>query len=168
MLRIVGHHRAVYSHSPPGYVCPFCNYVVGGGDERVSPDHVVERTAETLTYVSPKWWPNNHGALLVIPTAHFENLYELPDELGSPLLRATRRAALALKSAYRCDGVSTRQHNEPAGNQDVWHYHIHVFPRYAGDELYGNRGSWADPAEISRRADLVRDAYTELDGSRSD
>jgi histidine triad (HIT) family protein len=29
-----------------------------------------------------------------------------------------------------------RQHNEPAGNQDRWHYHMHVFPRYAGDDLY--------------------------------
>jgi histidine triad (HIT) family protein len=33
----------------------------------------------------------------------------------------------------------TRQHNEPAGNQDVWHYHMHVFPRYAGDDLYFTR-----------------------------
>jgi histidine triad (HIT) family protein len=41
-----------------------------------------------------------------------------------------------MKAAYGCDGTSTRQHNEPAGNQDVWHYHMHVFPRYAGDRLY--------------------------------
>ncbi len=33
-------------------------------------------------------------------------------------------------------GTSVRQHNEPAGNQDVWHYHMHVFPRYTGDDLY--------------------------------
>lgn len=153
----------MYSHKPPDYVCPFCNYAAGGGDDRVSPDHFVERTDETLTYVSPKWWPNNHGALLVIPTKHIENLYALPDELGLSLVRATRRAALALKSAYSCDGVSTRQHNEPAGNQDVWHFHIHVFPRYDGDGLYGSHGSWADPTEISRRANLLRGAYLTLD-----
>ena len=44
-----------------------------------------------------------------------------------------------MKAAYSCDGVSIRQHNEPAGNQDVWHYHLHVFPRYAGDGLYGSQ-----------------------------
>lgn len=152
----------MYSHRPAEYVCPFCNYAAGGGDDRVRPDHFVERTVATLTYVSPKWWPKNHGALLVIPAAHFENIYEMPDDLGAPLLRATRRAALALKAAYSCDGVSTRQHNEPAGNQDVWHFHVHVFPRYDGDGLYGSHGSWADPGEISRRADLVRDAYANL------
>ncbi len=41
-----------------------------------------------------------------------------------------------MKAAYGCDGVSTRQHNEPAGNQDVWHFHLHVFPRYVDDQLY--------------------------------
>ncbi|MEV0649771.1 HIT domain-containing protein [Phytomonospora sp. NPDC050363] len=40
-----------------------------------------------------------------------------------------------MRATYGCDGVSTRRHNEPAGNQDVWHLHVHVFPRYAGDAL---------------------------------
>lgn len=41
-----------------------------------------------------------------------------------------------MKRVYGCDAVSTVQHNEPYGNQDVWHYHVHVFPRYDGDNLY--------------------------------
>lgn len=56
---------------------------------------------------------------------------------------ATR--ALALKAALSCDGISTRQQNEPAGDQDVWHYHVHVFPRYADDGLYGSLGEWSTP-----------------------
>ena len=44
-----------------------------------------------------------------------------------------------LKEALACDGTSTRQHNEPAGNQhDMWHLHVHVFPRYDGDNLYAS------------------------------
>lgn len=72
----------MYSHAPQAYRCPFCAYVRGDGDDRVGQEHVVERTDATLTYVSPKWWPNNEGAVLVIPTEHHENLYTLPDELG--------------------------------------------------------------------------------------
>ncbi len=41
-----------------------------------------------------------------------------------------------MRAAYPCEGTSIRQHNEPAGGQDVWHLHVHVFPRYAGDRLY--------------------------------
>jgi histidine triad (HIT) family protein len=48
----------------------------------------------------------------------------------------TRRMALAIKLAWNPEGTSTRQHNEPAGNQHVWHYHQHVFPRYGDDNLY--------------------------------
>lgn len=143
-------------HAPAGYDCPFCTYVAGGENDRVDQRHLVERTDDTLTFVSPRWWPNNEGAVLVVPTAHHENLYELPDSLGAPLLRATRRAALALKAAYGCPGTSTRQHNEPAGNQDVWHFHVHVFPRYPDDNLYRERPRWADPSEMAERAERVR------------
>ena len=41
-----------------------------------------------------------------------------------------------MKTAYGCEGISTRQHNEPAGMQEVWHFHLHVFPRYLDDGLY--------------------------------
>ncbi len=60
-----------------------------------------------------------------------------------------RAVALALKAAYGCDRVSTRQHNEPAGGQDVWPYHLHVFPRYPGDGLYG---SYRRPTSAEARA----------------
>lgn len=152
----------MFSHAPPGYDCPFCRYVRGDENERLQQRHVVERTAATLTFVSPKWWQNNDGAVLVVPCQHFENVYEVPDELGEPLLRATRRAAIALRAAYGCEGTSTRQHNEPAGNQDVWHYHTHVFPRYEGDDLYRSASRWASPEEMAVRATQLREAYAEL------
>jgi histidine triad (HIT) family protein len=85
--------------------------------------------------VSPASWPNNPGHVVVIRTQHFENIYDLPAEIVGMLHAAIRTVALALKAAYACDRVSTHQHNEPAGNQDAWHYHVHVFPRYAGDSL---------------------------------
>ncbi|HVM07494.1 MAG TPA: HIT family protein [Acidimicrobiales bacterium] len=147
------------SHEPPGYECPFCLYVSGGENDLVQQRHVVERTDDTLTFVSPRWWPNNPGAVLVVTTQHIENLYELPEHVGGPLFAATRRAAVAIKSAYECPGTSIRQHNEPAGNQDVWHLHVHVFPRYEGDGLYGARPAWADPDEMAERATALRGAY---------
>ena len=44
----------------------------------------------------------------------------------------------AMKETYGCDGTSLRQHNEPAGNQVIFHFHLHVFPRWEGDNLYAN------------------------------
>jgi histidine triad (HIT) family protein len=148
------------SHEPPGYECPFC-LLAAGGETRLSQQrHIVARTPDTLTVVNPRFWPNNPGSLIVVPVGHHENLYVLPDEVGAAVHRAVREAACALRLAYECKGTSTRQHNEPAGYQDVWHYHVHVFPRYPGDDLYGSRpGGYLDHAAMANYAAMVRAAY---------
>jgi histidine triad (HIT) family protein len=110
-----------------------------------------------VAFIASVQWPNNRGHVVVIPARHFENLYELPDHLGAPLLSATRRVAIALKSAYACPGTSTRQHNEPAGSQEVWHYHVHVFPRYPDDQLHASQRASIPIDERVRQAALVRE-----------
>ncbi|BDP41396.1 hypothetical protein DAETH_13650 [Deinococcus aetherius] len=128
--------KATYHHAPEGYFCPFCEVVRGGRRARTQPEDIVFQTGKVTAFVAAGWWPNNPGHVLVAPNAHFENIYELPDEYSAAIYAVARRIALALKSAYGCHGTSTRQHNEPGGGQDVWHYHLHVFPRYEGDSLY--------------------------------
>ena len=56
------------------------------------------------------------------------------------------------QQAFECDGTSTRQHNEPAGNQDLWHLHVHVFPRFEGDDLYR---SWYRESTPEERLDFA-------------
>lgn len=145
----------VVRHEPLGYRCPFCALQRGVLDERNQPTDVVGVTDLAYARTAPKWWPANPGAVLVIPRGHHENLYDLPDDVGHEIWDLTRRVAVGMKRAYGCDGVSTRQHNEPAGDQDVWHLHAHVFPRYDGDQLYlrhldaayvpaSDRAGWAE------------------------
>jgi histidine triad (HIT) family protein len=124
------------THEPQDYACPFC-IVGGGGETELSTQaDVIARTDHALALISPRWWPNNLGHALVVPTVHFENIYTIRAEFGHAVHDLVRTIAIAMRRSYGCDGISTRQHNEPAGYQDVWHYHVHVFPRYTGDELY--------------------------------
>jgi histidine triad (HIT) family protein len=123
-------------HAPPDYRCPFCRYVNGEFDEWNAVTDLVARTGTVLARVSPKWWPNNAGHVIVSPIEHFENLYELPRAVGHAVFDMVQSVAIAMRETYGCEGISTRQHNEPAGNQDLWHHHVHVFPRYVGDGLY--------------------------------
>ncbi|MGY6499806.1 MAG: HIT family protein [Acidimicrobiales bacterium] len=147
----------MFNHEPTGYACPFCRNLETGESDH--PLEVLHRDDDVMVKVNAKWWANNPGSVLVIPVEHHENIYDLPPELATPIQRAARRAALAMKQAWGCDGVSTRQHNEPAGNQDVWHYHLHVFPRWDGDDLYGSSASWADAVEVRRVAAELRAAW---------
>lgn len=128
----------MYTHAPPDYRCPFCLIAAGIEDPAVATRQadVVLRDDLVVAFVAADWRSNNPGHVLVIPARHYENVYSLTLEVGASIQAAVRNVALAMKQAYRCDGVSTVQHNEPAGNQDVWHYHVHVFPRYDGDNLY--------------------------------
>ena len=126
----------MHNHAPENYECPFCG-IVRGVDGLTNSDHIVLANEDVTAFVAANWWPNNPGHVLVVPNDHYENIYDLPDELGTPIHAAARRIAIALKTAFECEGVSTRQHNEPVGNQDVWHYHLHVIPRHPGDRLYG-------------------------------
>lgn len=144
-------------HAPDDYECTFCRIAGGGDGHLTSQQHVVYRDDDVTAFVASHWWPANPGHVLVIPNSHIENLYELPPELARPLMAATQRVALAMKQAYRCEGVSTRQHNEPAGNQDVWHFHQHVFPRWRGDRLYQRHDEKAvapEAAKVQRAAAL--------------
>ncbi|MEM7362808.1 MAG: HIT family protein [Pseudomonadota bacterium] len=135
-------------HAPDNYDCPFCRIVVGDFGEGVATtaDDVVLRSDLVTAFVASHQWPNNPGHVLVVPNQHFENIYTLPTELALPIHRIARSLAIAMKEAFSCTGTSTRQHNEPDGGQDVWHYHLHVFPRFPGDNLYGS-GRIAVPAE---------------------
>jgi histidine triad (HIT) family protein len=102
--------------------------------------------------ISPHWWPNNAGHVVIVPNAHFENIYDLPQVYAHRIQDVAQVLALAMKHTYHCQGISTRQHNEPAGNQDVWHYHLHVFPRYEGDNLYLSQRSTEVASAEQRRA----------------
>jgi histidine triad (HIT) family protein len=150
----------VHSHSLPEYRCPFCELVGGAERERNSQADVVWQDETTTAFVSPKWWETNPAHVIVVPNDHFENLYEIPAGALGAVYETAKRIALALRSAYGCDGTSTRQHNEPGGGQDVWHFHVHVFPRYEGDRLYEQnaRVRWTETAERLPYAERLRAA----------
>jgi len=152
--------NAMYNHAPDEYDCPFCRLAIGLDTDHSGQDDVVCRDEDITAFISLHWRPNNPGHVLVVPNEHYENVFDLPPELGDPLQRIVRNVTLAMKHAYGCDGVSTVQHNEPHGNQDVWHYHVHVFPRYENDDLYASRRRLTTAEERRPYAEKLREALS--------
>ncbi len=139
------------SHAPNGYSCPFCRIQGNEFNDRNQPTDIIAVSDRAYARIAPKWWPGNSGAALVIPRRHIENLYTMPPGDGHAVWDLTQAVAVAMRETWDCDGISTRQHNEPAGNQDVWHLHVHVFPRYTDDLLY-QRHDHAQKIGASERA----------------
>lgn len=77
----------------------------------------------------------NPGHMLVLVKPHRANIYALEDELAGAVFRTAARMARAAKRAFGCEGVTLLQANEKAGAQTVFHFHIHVLPRWEGDGM---------------------------------
>lgn len=128
----------MYNHAPENYRCPFCLLArrEENADDYSRLSDIVYQDEWVAAFVASHQYARNEPNILVIPNAHYENIFDLPPALGAAIYRVARRIAFALKRAYACDGISTRQHNEPGGSQDVWHFHLHVTPRFANDWFY--------------------------------
>ncbi|MFW9825616.1 MAG: HIT family protein [Candidatus Thorarchaeota archaeon] len=147
----------IISHAPEGYICPFCKIAQRKENKNLlsTVNDIIYQDEVFTALVSSHQWPNNLGNVLVFPNEHYENIYDLPAELGNNLQSIIKGVALAMKQTWGCDGLSTRQHNEPAGGQDVWHYHVHVTPRYIGDEFYSNYSMNRALLSPEKRAELA-------------
>ena len=128
----------MFNHAPEDYNCPFCLLEQGIENEPMSSvqTDIIYHNQSVTALISSHQWPNNPGNVIIIPNEHYENIYDLPIHFVPKIHALAKAMAIAMKMAFTCDGVSTRQHNEPAGNQDVWHYHLHVTPRYKDDNFY--------------------------------
>ena len=140
---VYGQGKHMHTHAPSEYICPFCLLVQRKENDQTQlrQTDIVFQTTDITAFIATRRWPNNQGHVLIIPNEHFENIYDLPVSLSSKIHLASRDIALAMKAEYQCDGIMLRQHNEPAGDQHIWHYHLHVLPRYQNDDFYNTQKS---------------------------
>ena len=77
--------------------------------------------------------PAARGHALVIPKEHYADLFEIPADLAAEAVKLAKRLLPAMKEALSCDGFQLVQNNGEAAGQTVFHYHVHLIPRYTGD-----------------------------------
>lgn len=113
--------------------CIFCKIVAGE-----IPCFKIYEDEHTLAFMDIN--PANRGHALVIPKAHSPDLYESPDESLAVTLATARKVASAVRATVNPDGINLVQANGPGAAQSVFHLHVHVMPRFTGDELKLNWG----------------------------
>lgn len=131
--------------------CAFCRVVAGTLESsRVYEDD------EVLAFMDIQ--PVTDGHLLVIPKRHAPHLADLDERLGMSLFRVGQRLAGALRaSGLPCEGVNLFLADGEAAFQEVFHVHLHVFPRTAGDG-FRIEADWRERprAELDETAERVR------------
>jgi histidine triad (HIT) family protein len=132
--------------------CIFCAIAAGDG-----PAEVVDSDEHTVAFMDIN--PATRGHALVIPRTHSADLMEISDEDLERTSLAARRLARKIDAALAPDGFNVLNACRPAAWQTVFHYHLHVIPRYESDPLklpWIPRG--ADAAQIRAVAEQIRGA----------
>jgi histidine triad (HIT) family protein len=104
--------------------CIFCKII-----KREAPAYIVDENDNVIVFVTPE----NHP--LIVTKKHISDLYSLDDKLASAVMIEAVKIAKAVKAALNCDGVNLVQSNEPEAGQEVFHFHLHIKPRWKGDKV---------------------------------
>ena len=99
--------------------------------------------------------PATKGHALILPKEHYRNLMDLPEETAAEAIKMAKKLALKMKEKLHCDGVNIVQNNEEAAGQTVFHFHMHVIPRYKDD---GQVIGWKPGSPSAEEMDMVLEA----------
>ena len=111
---------------PPAGHCTFCDIIRGAAEVSVCYED-----AHALAFMDIQ--PVNPGHVLVAPKVHYESLLDLPPETASQLYAVVARLAPIVSAATQAEGMNIIVSSGAAAGQDVYHFHIHLIPRRAGD-----------------------------------
>jgi histidine triad (HIT) family protein len=130
--------------------CLFCGIVAGD-----VPAQIVDSDEHTVAFMDIN--PATRGHALVVPRKHSTDLMDVPNEDLERTMIAARRLARRMEETLDPDGYNVLNACRPAAWQTIFHYHLHVIPRYEDDPLklpWIPRG--AEPEEIAEVAEMIR------------
>jgi histidine triad (HIT) family protein len=139
--------------------CIFCKIVAGA-----EPASIVYQDDLCTAFMDIQ--PVNAGHILIIPNDHASYLNDLNEDVGCHLFQIAQRITVALyRSGITCEGVNIFLADGAVAGQEVFHVHLHVFPRYKGDKfgfIWGlDSSTLPDRFELDAVARQLRDALSQ-------
>ena len=102
--------------------------------------------------------PATRGHALILPKNHYANLYELPDETAVKVMLLAKKMAVLMTEKLGCDGFNLVQNNGKAAGQTVFHFHLHLIPRYKED---GQTLGWKSLEPTLDELEIIKNIITE-------
>lgn len=108
--------------------CIFCKIV-----SKQAPSSILYEDKTAMVFLDIR--PLNMGHTLVIPKAHYIDIFDIPENELCQIHKVSKLVSFAVKKATDADGISIIQQNGTAAGQDIFHFHVHVVPRFFGQKL---------------------------------
>lgn len=97
--------------------------------------------------------PATKGHALILPKEHYANLYELPDETAAKVMKLAKKLAIQMTERLGCEGFNLVQNNGELAGQTVFHFHMHLIPRYRDD---GQKIGWKPGEAAQEELEKIR------------
>lgn len=133
--------------------CVFCKIIKG----EIPSDKIYEND-DFLAFLDIN--PINPGHIILIPKAHYGNLYEMPDKVLSDIAPIIKKMAIAAKQGTNADGINIGMNNDGAAGQIVPHAHFHIIPRFSNDGLRHWPGKpYINKKETDKIAEKIKNSF---------
>ena len=127
--------------------CIFCKLANG-----VFPTNTIYEDEEFRVILDLE--PAAKGHALILPKDHYKNLYELPDETAGKVMKLAKNMAIRMTDKLGADGFNLVQNNNEIAGQTVFHFHMHLIPRYNDD---GQKINWIKGAPSAEELTAVKE-----------
>lgn len=101
--------------------------------------------------------PATKGHALILPKNHYANLYELPEDVAGDVMKLAKKMATTMTDKLGADGFNLVQNNGEIAGQTVFHYHLHLIPRYIED---GQKIGWKPQSPTQEDLEAIKDQIT--------
>ena len=101
--------------------------------------------------------PASKGHALILPKEHYADLYELPEETAGEVMKLAKKMAAQMTQRLGCEGFNLVQNNGELAGQTVFHFHMHLIPRYRDD---GQKIGWKPQAATPEELETIRAQIT--------
>ena len=98
--------------------------------------------------------PATRGHALILPKDHYADLFELPEESAGEVMKLAKKMVTKMRGKLGCEGFNLVQNNGDLAGQTVFHFHLHLIPRYSAD---GQKIGWKPQEVTPEELDEIRD-----------
>ncbi|HKL80093.1 MAG TPA: HIT family protein [Mobilitalea sp.] len=129
--------------------CIFCKIIAG---EIVSATVYEDEDFKAIMDISPA----AKGHVILLAKRHAANLYELDEATAEKVLKVAQKIARAMQEELSCDGLNLLQNNGESAGQTIFHFHMHIIPRFVNDQvnMTWTHGEYAE-GEASKVAEAI-------------
>lgn len=131
--------------------CIFCKIIA-----REIPAEIIYEDEDSLAFLDIN--PENVGHTLVIPKKHAENIFEIESDAVASLYQSVQRVATAVSNATSANGINVTSNNGAAAGQEIFHYHVHIIPRFENSDSHREKYTYAE-GELKKTAEKIRTSF---------